>query len=84
MRAPKRLIGAALAAAAALALAACGGDDEGSSGASEEGTTTTEQVVVQAGDGDFNPAQVYEKAAPGVVTVLSIFDGAGSSPLGGG
>ncbi len=84
MRAPKRLIGAALAAAAALALAACGGDDEGSSGASEEGTTTTEQVVVQAGDGDFNPAQVYEKAAPGVVTVLSIFDGSGSSPLGGG
>ncbi|MET0557167.1 MAG: serine protease, partial [Solirubrobacterales bacterium] len=85
MSAPKRLIGAAIAAAAALALAACGGDDEGSSESSSEGATTaTEQVIVQAGSGDFNPAQVYEKAAPGVVTVLSIFDGSGASALGGG
>ena len=83
MRASKRLIGAALAASVAVALGACGGDDDDSSESTSGEGTTTEQVIVQAGNGDFNPAQVYEKAAPGVVTVLSIFDG-GSSALGGG
>ena len=38
---------------------------------------TSEQVVVQPANGDFDAAEIYEKAAPGVVTVLSIFGGAG-------
>jgi S1-C subfamily serine protease len=82
--APRASLAAALAATAALLLAACG-DDEKSTTSSEAGeteTTTTEQVVVQQGNGDFNPAAIYKEAAPGVVTVLSIFGG--GDPLSGG
>jgi S1-C subfamily serine protease len=77
------LFAAVAAALLAVALVACGGDDDG--GSEESGTTdtTTEQVVVQSGDGDFNAAGIYERAAPAVVTVLSIF-GENASPLGGG
>ena len=80
---PTRGIAAALAAAAAVALIACGDDDGDSSESTSEEGTTTQQVTVESGNGGFNPAQVYERAAPGVVTVLSIFDG-GASALGGG
>jgi S1-C subfamily serine protease len=77
------LFAAVAAALLAVALVACGGDDD--DGSEESGTTdtTTEQVVVQSGDGDFNAAGIYERAAPAVVTVLSIF-GENASPLGGG
>jgi S1-C subfamily serine protease len=71
-------------AAVALTLAACGGDDDANSDESAETeATTTEQVVVEGPNGNFNPAQVYEKSAPGVVTVLSIFN-EDASALGGG
>jgi S1-C subfamily serine protease len=71
---------------AALLLAACGGggDDEG---AASTAATTTEaaapppQVVVQAAGSQFNPVQIYKRAAPGVVTVLSVFGG-GDPALG--
>ena len=76
-------IAAAPAAAALIALAGCGGDDGGDSADSGGATTTTEQVIVQAANGDFNAAEVYEKAAPAVVTVISIF-GESADPLGGG
>jgi S1-C subfamily serine protease len=75
----------ALAAIGALALlpaalAGCGGDDDQSSGAGTE----TDRVVVPAADGgEFDAAGIYEKAAPAVVTVLSIF-GEQPSLLGGG
>jgi S1-C subfamily serine protease len=73
----------ALLAAAALALGACGGDDSGSSAAgSSDGPRKT--VVVQARAGAFDPAAVYHQAAPGVVTIRSIFSGDSSSLLGGG
>ena len=79
-----RILAAALAAAALLALAGCGGDDDdGGSADSENETTTTEQVIVQAANGDFNPAEIYEKAAPSVVTIISIF-GESADPLQGG
>jgi S1-C subfamily serine protease len=70
------LLCAALAALIALVLAACGDDENGgdSTSASDTGDTTTEQVVVQGPNGDFNPAKIYEKDAPAVVTILSIFD----------
>jgi S1-C subfamily serine protease len=76
-------IAAAPAAAALIALAGCGGDDGGDSADSGGATTTTEQVIVQAANGDFNAAEVYAKAAPAVVTVISIF-GESADPLGGG
>jgi S1-C subfamily serine protease len=83
VRGPKRIIAAALAAAAAAALIACG-DDGGDSDSASEDETTTEEVTVQAGESGFNPAQLYEKAAPGVVTVLSIFDESAAAIGGGG
>jgi 2-alkenal reductase len=69
-------------AALLLLAAGCGGNGGSQTTTSEVGTTTTERVVVQAGDGHFNPAAIYERAAPGVVTVVSIF-GDSSSILGG-
>ena len=86
MRAPKTLTAAVATAALALLPLACGDDDDdGDSAGTGADTTTTEQVVVQGGDGDFNPVAIYEKAAPGVVTVLSIFGGGDAeSILGGG
>jgi S1-C subfamily serine protease len=68
----------------AFVLAACGGSDK----AASTTTTTTQaaappkQVVVQTASGQFNPVDIYKKAAPGVVTVLSVFDG-GNSAIGG-
>ncbi|MGZ5346391.1 MAG: S1C family serine protease [Solirubrobacterales bacterium] len=76
-------IAAAPAAAALIALAGCGGDDGGDSADSGGATTTNEQVIVQAANGDFNAAEVYEKAAPAVVTIISIF-GESADPLGSG
>jgi S1-C subfamily serine protease len=77
----------ALLASAALALGACGGDDSGGSGS---GTTDVSSnspektVVVQSRSGAFDPEAVYQQAAPGVVTVRSIFSGGGTNLLGGG
>ena len=73
---------AAAAAAAALLVCAAGcdvnGDGEGGeeqAGRSEV-TTTRVQVVEGLGrEGGFDPASIYDRLAPGVVTVLSIFDG---------
>ncbi len=82
-----RLTLAALSAAAAL-LAGCGGDDDGA--AQSDGTSTSSsgeppRVVIETADGTFNPGSVYEKAAPGVVTITSIFGGSsGGDILGGG
>ena len=82
-RAPRRRI-AALAAALALALAAgCGGDDEGADSTVAAEPQTTEQVIVEASGGGFNPAQIYERSAPGVVTVVSIFGDSGDILSGG-
>jgi S1-C subfamily serine protease len=87
---PGRALLAALLALAALTPAACGGDSGGSgSGAT---TTTTvagpnsshRTVVVEAHGGSFDPESVYQAAAPGVVTIRSIFSGGGISSLFGG
>jgi len=75
-------LAAAAAATLALLLAGCG-DDDSPSAEEETGTTSTQEVVVKAANGDFNPAGIYEKAAPGVVTVISVF-GSGDLLTGGG
>jgi S1-C subfamily serine protease len=76
--------GALLASAtltAALVAGCGGGDDDGDSGQATTATSTTE-VVVASSDGNFNPAEIYERDAPGVVTVLSIFGSGSAIDLG--
>jgi S1-C subfamily serine protease len=79
------LLTAALVAVT-LGLAACGDDDDGGDAtAAQEGDT--KRVVVEAQDGAFDSQTIYEAAAPGVVTVRSIFGGSSTSlldPSGGG
>ena len=75
MRLPTSLTAALLALGL---LAGCGGgignDDEGGDSATATVSKAPERVVVQTSADGFNPARVYEEAAPGVVTVRSIFD----------
>jgi S1-C subfamily serine protease len=73
---------AAAAAAAALVLFAAGCDVNGDSGGANESsgptevTTTRVQVVEGLGrNGGFDPAAIYDRLSPGVVTILSIFGG---------
>ncbi len=76
---------AAAVTAALLAAAAAGcsvNDDDGRAGglagAQPRSTTTRVQVVEGIGrHGGFDPRQIYERLSPGVVTVISIFDGNG-------
>ncbi|HEU0024065.1 MAG TPA: trypsin-like peptidase domain-containing protein [Thermoleophilaceae bacterium] len=69
----------ALAAAlAAGALAGCSvdeGDGESAQGPSEVSTTRVKVVEGIGESGGFDPAQIYRRLSPGVVTVLSIFEG---------
>jgi S1-C subfamily serine protease len=81
---------AAVAAAAALALAAAGCDSSGGGDddqpAARKVTTTRVQVVEQRGtkNGAFDPAAIYDRLSPGVVTIISIFDGGASLLEDGG
>jgi S1-C subfamily serine protease len=73
----------AAAAAALVALAGCGGKDD--SPGAQKVTTTRVQVVEGLGgkgrSGSFDPAEIYHRLSPGVVTVISLFGG-GNSLLG--
>jgi S1-C subfamily serine protease len=62
-----------------LVVAGCDSDDDDErSGAPREVTTTRVQVVEGLGrEGGFDPGQIYERLSPGVVTILSIFEGGG-------
>ena len=71
-----RRAAAATLAALALAGAGCDSGDEGGGGDPEEVTTTRVEVVDGLGRrGGFDPGQIYERLSPGVVTVISIFEG---------
>jgi S1-C subfamily serine protease len=73
---------ALLALLAILALfAGCGSGDESStqndrpsSGSEEVSRTPRPEVVVEASSPGFDATRVYEEAAPGVVTIRSVFD----------
>ena len=70
----------ACATAATVLLAACGSGGNQTNATSGGATTAASappQVVVQAAGSQFNPVQIYKQAAPGVVTVLSVFGGSG-------
>jgi S1-C subfamily serine protease len=71
---------AGLLAVLGLVVVACDSDDdEQDAAAPREVTTTRVQVVEGLGrEGGFDPGQIYERLSPGVVTVLSIFEGGGS------
>lgn len=73
----------ACAVSVTLLLAACGGegDETGATGGATTAAAPPPQVVVQTAGDQFNPVQIYERAAPGVVTVLSVFQN-GDSLLG--
>jgi S1-C subfamily serine protease len=78
-------LAAAATAVAALALVGCGGSDEPADDPSAATTSApAEHVVIETASGDFNPGAIYEKAAPGVVTISSIFGDEGSDLFGGG
>jgi S1-C subfamily serine protease len=66
-----------LLAVAGLVVTGCDGDDaDAGSSAPREVTTTRVQVVEGLGTkGGFDPASIYKRLAPGVVTVLSLFEG---------
>ncbi len=74
----KPLLGALLALGL---LAGCGGQ-AGDSPAGSAPVKTTTQVVVQAASEGFDAAKVYGEAAPGVVTIRSIFDRGGAEGSG--
>jgi S1-C subfamily serine protease len=73
---------------AVVALAGCGGGDKAtttsSTAASGDTTTTKVEVVRAVGSGDFDPAEIYQRDAPSVVTIISVFGGGGGGVLGGG
>ena len=83
-----RQIALLLLAVLGLAAAGCDSGDDGSAdrpSAPREVTTTRVKVVEGVGSkGGFNPAQIYDRLAPGVVTILSVFDGGGSLLDAGG
>ena len=71
-----------VAALAALLVAGCGGSSgDGSSPEGREAARTT-QVVVQTAESGFDATSVYRKAAPGVVTIRSLFDSGGAEGSG--
>ena len=80
-----RVIAAMLLAVLGLAAAGCdAGDDEGSSAPREVTTTRVEVVEGIGSKGGFNPAQIYDRLAPGVVTILSLFESGASILEDGG
>jgi S1-C subfamily serine protease len=80
----RRLAAASLAALGLLGAGCDAGDDDDTASAPREVTTTRVQVVEGLGrQGGFDPAAIYDRLSPGVVTILSVFDG-GTPLLGDG
>jgi S1-C subfamily serine protease len=71
---------------ALAALAGCGGGDDDSpraSGDSGRTETTRVEVIESSGpEGGFDPKAIYDSEAPGVVTVVSLFESGGVGAIG--
>ena len=79
----------ALLTCAALIAGCGGGDDKNDAGDAAPTATTRVEVLEQSeGDGErrrgFDPRAIYRDEAPGVVTVISLFGGAGLDSILGG
>ncbi|HEX5762204.1 MAG TPA: trypsin-like peptidase domain-containing protein [Solirubrobacterales bacterium] len=75
---------ATIALLLAALLAGCGEDqggtgEDGAGSSAAPGSRTTPELIVQAAAEGFDAAAVYREASPGVVTIRSIFDGAGGA-----
>jgi S1-C subfamily serine protease len=85
-RAWRRRAALAVFAALALGMAACNSDDESGedqgSGQAKEVRTVEVAQPQGAPRGGLNASALYDRVSPGVVTVLSIFDGGAASLLG--
>jgi S1-C subfamily serine protease len=84
VRAPTALAALLLCLAA---LAGCGSGNGGEGGSTEQAAKrpqTTPRVIVETADSGFDAARVYREAAPGVVTIRSIFTGSGGAAEGSG
>ncbi|HEX2234139.1 MAG TPA: hypothetical protein VHG69_12340, partial [Thermoleophilaceae bacterium] len=69
-------------ALAALSAAGCNGEEEEGSQGAQKVETTRVQVVEGLGErGGFQAGEIYRRLAPGVVTVISLFEN-GPSLLG--
>jgi S1-C subfamily serine protease len=70
----------AAASLAVVAVAGCssGGDDKGPAATQTVATTRVKVVEGVGRKGGFNPSRIYQQLSPGVVTVLSIFQGGAS------
>ena len=70
-----------------VALAGCGdsGDDQKSAASDDQGKPETTRVeVVEDSGGGFDPKAIYDNEAPGVVTVISLFESGGLDAAGEG
>ncbi len=80
-----RLAAAAALLLCVLALLGCGSEGDGSSSAPEEGTASVvtaapkPEVAIQTSSPGYDATRIYEEAAPGVVTIRSVFDEAGAA-----
>jgi 2-alkenal reductase len=71
----------------ALAAAGCGGSGKGGKPAGSSGPVTVQNTkveVVGGGAQGFDPAAIYKRYSPGVVTVISVLPGSGGGIFGGG
>jgi S1-C subfamily serine protease len=70
----RRLAALALAGLA-LSLTACGGGDNKTEGPRKVETTKVNVVENIGKKGGFDPGEIYDRLSPGVVTIISLFDG---------
>lgn len=78
----RRTLSLTVALLAVWAVAGCGVSGDGSTATAPEGNRATPRIVVQAASSGFNAAEVYREAAPGVVTIRSVFDQNGAEGSG--
>ena len=80
----RRLLAAVASLTAALALSACGSGSSGGPASTGTNASSPPPVVIETATPGFNPESIYKTAAPGVVTITSVFSGSSASLFGSG